>query len=150
MLTWKVKNFDMNSQLIRDYDVLKYRDNDIKKLKKKCVNIQEFSDELERIFRWQYWSRSEYELVIEMVGEHVILLPWSGCREPMKAAIDVTDDCTFDWLGFADYHVDRQIYRDRAKIDIWEQLRWQWSAFVDYCWYTRLPYERYNEKFNRP
>ena len=43
MLTWKVKNFDMNSQLIRDYDVLKYREEDIKKLKKKCANKQEFS-----------------------------------------------------------------------------------------------------------
>ena len=29
MLTWKVKNFDSNHQVIKDYDVLKYRQDTI-------------------------------------------------------------------------------------------------------------------------
>ena len=149
MLTWKVKNFDMNSQLIRDYDVLKYMEDSIKKLKKKCANKQEFSEELETKFKWQYWSRTEYELIIEIVDKRVILIPWCGCREPMKVAIDVTDDTTFSWYDFADTHIDRQLYRDRAKIYVWDQLHWKWDELVDYCWYTRLPYERKHPKFER-
>ena len=78
-----------------------------------------------------------------------MLKPWSGCREPMKAAIDVTDDSTFDWHSFADHHIDRQICGDRAKIDIWEQCAWCWKELVDYCWYTHLPYERDHEKFHK-
>lgn len=148
-LVWNVKNFDSNAQIIRDYNVLKNREDFIKKLKKKCSNKKEFSDALELEFRRQYWSRAEYELVIEVLYNRVILKPWSGCREPMKAAIDVTDDITINWHDFAECHIDRQIYDNKAKIDIWHQLRWRWEEFVDYCWYTRLPYERDREKFHK-
>ena len=64
-------------------------------------------------------------------------------------AIDVTDDTSFDWHSFADTHIDRQLYRNTAKIDVWDQLRWKWAELVDYCWYTRLPYERKHSKFER-
>ena len=147
MLVWNVKYFDCNAQVIRDYNVLKYRLDIIKKLKKKCATKEEFSDELEHEFRWQYWSRAEYELIIEQVGNRVVLLPWVGCREPGKAAIDVTDDTSFNWSAFAEYHIDKQLYKNEAKIDIWDQLSWQWEDLVDYCWYTRLPYERKHPKF---
>ena len=149
MLTWNVKRFDCNKQAIVDYNILKYSEEVIKKLKKKCSNKEEFSKELEHEFRWRFWSKSEHELLIEIVDKHVILIPWSGCREPMKAAIDVTDDDTFDWLRFADYQIDRQLYRDRAKFCVFNQLQWKWDEFVDYCWYTRLPYERKHKKFER-
>ena len=33
--SWIVKIFDCNAQKIKDYDILKYREDDIKKLKKK-------------------------------------------------------------------------------------------------------------------
>ena len=147
MLTWKVKNFDSNRQRIVDYDVLKYREATVKKLKKKCATKAEFAKELEHELHWQYWSRSEYELIIEVLGNRVILTPWCGCCEPVMAALDVTDDKTFNWCEFADYHIDKQLYKSKAKIDIWNQLRWRWGELVDYCWYTRLPYERKNPKF---
>ena len=149
MLTWKVKNFDFNKRAIVDYDVLKYKEDFIKKLKKKCESKYDFSKELEYEFRWQYWSRSEYELIISIRDSRVILSPWAGCRESEKAEIDVTDDTTFNWLEFADIHIDRQLYRDKAKIDIFDQLQYRWEDFVDYCWHTRLPYERKNSKFER-
>lgn len=149
MLVWNVKRYDCNADLIRDYNVLKYKEDFIKKQKKKCTNKEEFSEALKLEFRWQYWSRSEYELIIELTGGRVILSPWCGCREPAKAAIDVTDDPNFDWLGFAEYHVDKQLYREKAKIDIFNQLQWKWDEFIDYCWYTKLPYQRDHEKFNR-
>jgi hypothetical protein len=64
-------------------------------------------------------------------------------------AIDVTDDVRFDWWDFANCHLDRQHYSDKAKIDIFDQLQWRWNRLIDYCWYTRLPYERDHPKFHK-
>lgn len=149
MLVWNVKLYDFNKQAIVDYNVLKYKEDIIKKLKNKSPDKQTFSRELEHEFRWRYWSRSEYELIIELIGGRVILSPWCSCREPAKAAIDATEDVSFDWLSFAEHHIDRQLYTDKAKIDVFNQLQWKWEELVDYCWYTRLPYERKHEKFTK-
>lgn len=149
MLVWNVKRYDCNADIIRDYNVLKNIELDIKHFKKICDNKTEFSEALKREFRWRYWSKAEHELIIELVGNRVILKPWCGCRDPINASIEVTDDPSFDWLGFAGRHVDRQLYSDKAKIDVWDQLQWKWDKLVDYCWYTRLPYERKNKKFER-
>ena len=149
MLECNVKYYDCNANLIRDLNVLKHYEDFIKKQKKKCVSKAEFSKALEHEFRWRFWSRSEYELIIEVIDDRVLLSPWSGCREPIKVAIDVTDDSSFDWRAFADYHIDKQLYSDKAKFCIFNQLQWRWDELIDYCWYTRLPYERKNPKFDR-
>ena len=149
-LSWKVKNFCCNKQVIEDYDVLKYRENEIKKLKKKCATKEEFSKALRSECLYHYWSRAEYELIIERTeGGRIWLSPWCGCIEPEKVKIDVTDDTTFDWKGFAEEHIGKQIFSNEAKIDVYAQLVWQWDFFIDYCWYTRLKYERDNPKFHR-
>lgn len=147
-LSWKVKCFDINGQVIEDYDVLKYEEDFIKKFKKKCATKEEFSYGLHREFLCRYWSRCEYELIIEITDdERVLLKPWIGCRNEEKATIDVTDDANFDWKNFAKEHIKKQIYKNEAKIDIFNQLEWQWEGFIDYCWYTRLKWERDNPKF---
>jgi hypothetical protein len=149
-LKWLVKNFNCNKQVIEDYDVLKYYEEYIKKLKKNCDTKEEFSEKLKREMMSQYWSRSEYELIIELSDDNrVFLNPWCGCYEPEKARIDVTNDTSFDWRGFAEKHIERQVYRDKAKIDIYEQLMYVWEDFIDYCWYTRLKYERDDAKFHK-
>ena len=142
-MSWKVKNFNMNSQAIEDYDILKYREDDIKKLKKQCATREEFAEELKHEMMWQYWSRSQYELIIEITDDnHVVIGPWVGCREPEKVKIDVTDDDSFDWKDFAECHIDRQIYKDRAKFDAYNQLQWVWDDFVDYCWNYHHKWQR--------
>ena len=151
-LSWKVKNFDCNRRLIEDYDILKYREDFIKKLKKKCVTKEEFAEQLLREFRYRYWSRSEYELIIRLTDDgHVILLPWCGSRDPESMAVDVTEDISFDWKGFATEHIGKQIYRNEAKIDIFDQLTYgdQFEKLIDYCWYTKLKWERDNPKFHK-
>jgi hypothetical protein len=131
-----VKNFNFNKQIIEDYDVLNHREDFIKKLRKKYSTKEAFSEELKREMQYRYWSRSEYELVVEITeDERVVLRPWCGCRNPETALIDVTDDKNFDWLSFAKYHIDKQIYKNKAKVDIFSQLTFsdEWSEFVDYC-----------------
>jgi hypothetical protein len=63
--------------------------------------------------------------------------------------LEVFLDSSFDWLCFAKQHIEKQIYSNKAKIDIYDQLAWRWDEFVDYCWYTRLPYERKHQKFEK-
>ena len=142
-MTWLVKNFDQNAQKIIDYDVLKYREDQIKKLKKKCATKEEFAEELCREFQRAYWSRAEYELIIELTEDgRVLLKPWVGCHDDEQATIDVTDDTTFDWKGFAEEHIGKQIFKNEAKIDIWDQILYQWDYFVDYCWNYHHKWQR--------
>lgn len=148
MLTWKVKIFDINKQVIVDYDVLKHYEDFIKKLKKKCANREEFSEALQREFIYRFWSKSEYELIVSIDVDRVILSPWCGCRDTEKASMLMPHDNMFNWLAFANYHLGKRAYHNEAKIDVWDQLVWRWNELVDYCWYTRLPYERKHEKFN--
>ena len=140
---WKVKNYLINENHIWDYDVLKYREDEIKKLKKKCVTKEEFADEIRREMMCQYWSRCEYEVVIEIDDDNRIWLsPWVGCKDPESVKIDVTDDENFDWRGFANLHIGKQVYKNKAKIDIWDQISYKWPEFVDYVWNYRHKYQR--------
>lgn len=139
--SWKVKNFDCNRQVIEDYDILKYREADIKKMKKKYATKEEFAQKLRTEMLHQYWSRAEYELVIEQTnGGHIWLSPWCGCRNPQEAAICVDDDKSFDWRGFAEQYVKG--YGNEEKIDIWDQLHFVWDEFVDYCWNYHHKWQR--------
>lgn len=144
-MTWIVKNFDQNTQKIIDYDVLKYRENDIKKLKKKCTTKEEFAESLRREMQYTYWSRAEYELVIEIdENNHIWLNPWCGCYKPENVRIDVTDDESFDWKGFSEEHINKQIYKNKAKVDIYSQLTYkdQFEKLVDYYWNYHHKWQR--------
>ena len=149
-MTLIVKNFDCNKRVIEDYDVLRYRKDLIKKLKKECATKEEFSEKLSREFKRQYWSRAEYELIIMLTDDNRVLLrPWVGCLNDSMTTIDVTNDTTFDWRGFAQEHIGKQIYNE-AKIDIWDQICYadRFDALVTMLWTTRLPYERDDPKFH--
>lgn len=142
-MSWKVKNYCVNSNKIWDYDVLEYREDQIKKFKKKCTTKEEFAEKMRREMMWQYWSRCEYEVIIEIdENNRVWLSPWVGCRNPESVKIDVTDDESFDWHAFAKHHIGKQIYKNEAKIDIYDQLQWKWSDFIDYCWNYRHKWQR--------
>jgi hypothetical protein len=91
----------------------------------------------------QYWSRCEYEVIIEIdESNRVWLSPWVGCRNPESLKINVTDDESFDWYAFAKHHIEKQIYKNKAKIDIYDQLQWKWSDFIDYCWNYQHKWQR--------
>ena len=142
-MTWIVKNFDQNTQKIIDYDVLKYREDQIKKLKKKCATKEEFAESLHREMQYTYWSRAEYELVIEIdKNDHIWLNPWCGCYKPEEVRIDVTDDESFDWKGFSEEHINKQIYKNKAKVSVYDQLVFKWDKFVSYCWNYHHKWQR--------
>lgn len=143
-LSWLVTNFCCNKQTIEYYDVLKYREDYIKTIKKKCATKEEFSEVLRREMMWSYWSKCEYELIIEIdENGRIWLSPWVGCREPDKVKVDVTDRKDYDWNDFAKEYIDKR-YGNKQKIDVWDQLEYVWDSFVDYTWNYRHKWQRKN------
>ena len=152
MIKLFVKYYNCNANKIEDYDVLKRREFEIKKFKKKCADKEDFANELRGEFMWRFWSKSEWELIItKEEGGRIVLSPWCGCSNPDFVAVDVTNDESFDWSGFANEHIKRQIFNNQAKIDVYDQIMYgdRFSNLVDELWHTRLPYERDNPKFHR-
>ena len=150
-LKWNVKFFDINKHKIIDYNILEYKTDYIKKLKKKSDTKDQFSEYVRKEIQYHYWSRAEYELIIEITEDnHIILKPWCCIVDPEKAIIDVTNDKNFDWRGFAEEHINKQVYINQAKIDIYDQLIYgdNWDHFITYLWTTRLKYERDHVKFH--
>lgn len=140
--SWKVLHHNCNADKIEEYDVLKYREDFIKKLKKECgLNKEQFAEKLDREMMWQYWSRAEYELILERKDNQLYLKPWVGSRNPEEATIIATADNTLDWVAFSNWDKVNW-WGDAAKIDIYDQLKFRWNDFVDFCWTYRHKYER--------
>ena len=152
MIKLLVKYYNCNANKIEDYDVLKRREFEIKKFKKKCADKEDFANELRGEFMWRFWSKAEWELVVTKTTDgRVSLSPWCGCPDPDDCSIDVTDDKSFNWSDFSDEHIKRQSFKNQAKIDVYDQIMYgdRFDKIVDELWYTRLPYERDNPKFYR-
>ena len=56
MIKLLVKHYNCNANKIEDYDVLKRRESDIKKLKKKCATKDEFAEFLFEFFYIRFSS----------------------------------------------------------------------------------------------
>lgn len=139
-MEWIVYNFNVNKQKIEAYNILKHYSfrEYAKKAAKKYKTKEEFTEQLKRELMYYFWSRSEYELVIEITEDNRIFLnPWVGCREPEKVRIDVTDDTSFNWRAFAKKHIKQQIYKTKAKIDVFDQVNYMWDEFSEYIWENR-------------
>ena len=151
MIKLLVKYYNTNGNRIEDYDVLKRREFEIKQMKKKCATKDEFAELLRREFMWRFWSKAEWELIVTK-GEdgRVVLSPWCGCVVHDSCSVEVTDDKSFGWSGFADEHIKRQIFKNQAKIDVYDQIVYgdRFDNIVTELWTTRLPYERDNKKFH--
>lgn len=101
---------------------------------KECKTKEEFEDALRRELRYYFWAKCEYELIIEITEDNRILLkPWIEGRRSIEP-VNVADDTSFDWRGFADNHTKRQIYGNKAKIDVYDQVDYVWDDFVEYVW----------------
>jgi hypothetical protein len=140
-LEWNVFYHDINRDKITTLNILKQHgsfNEYIKKAFKKCKTKDEFAEVLRRELMYYFWSKCEWELIIEITEDNCIILsPWCGRRNPEETKIDVTDDTSFDWKGFAEKHIKKQIYKNRAKIDVYDQVDYMWDDFLDYVWNSK-------------
>ena len=134
-MKWTVKHYDYNIPAITDYDLFPYFEEFLLKLKKQKLTREEFAKEIKSELMYHYWSKCEYEIFIEKENDgRIYLLPHCGGKEKDVAFLDVTDDTSFDWKGFAEMHIKMQIYGNKAKIDIWNQIEYRFDKFIEYCW----------------
>lgn len=137
--TWKVKLYDANKRQIVDHDILAYREEKIKKFKKTYKTFEFFAEALKRELMSQYWSRSEYELLIGYQNNKLCLWPWIFEDSPYV----IIEDSDFDWATFAvDFLSNRAWFEGKTKIDVWDQINFKFSDFVEFCWHFRHKYQR--------
>lgn len=139
-LEWNVFYYNINRNKITTYNI--FRHGRFNKSIEKAFEISKTKEEFAKILRrelmYYFWSKAEWELVIELDEDnHIFLIPWCGCRNPEEVKIDVTDDTSFDWSGFAKKNIERQIYKNEAKIDVYDQIEYVWYNFLEYVWNSK-------------
>lgn len=136
-LEWNVFYYDINRNKITTYNIFRHGifNKYIEKAFKTSKTKEEFAKILKRELMYYFWSKAEWELVIKLDEDnHIFLIPWCGCRNPEEVKIDVTNDTSFDWSGFAKKNIERQIYKNEAKIDVYDQIEYVWDNFLEYVW----------------
>lgn len=139
-LEWNVFYYDINRNKITTYNIFRHGifNKYIEKAFKTSKTKEEFAKILKRELMYYFWSKAEWELVIKLDEDnHIFLIPWCGCRNPEEVKIDVTNDTSFDWSGFAKKNIERQIYKNEAKIDVYDQIEYVWDNFLEYVWNSK-------------
>lgn len=139
-LEWNVFYYDINRNKITTYNI--FRHGRFNKYVEEAFEISKTKEEFAKILRrelmYYFWSKAEWELVIKLDEDnHIFLIPWCGCRNPEEVKIDVTNDTSFDWSGFAKKNIERQIYKNEAKIDVYDQIEYVWDNFLEYVWNSK-------------
>lgn len=139
-MKWMAYYYSINRDEIKEFNIFdhwRFKE-DVQKLAKKRIKKEDFKEKLRRELLYYFWSKCEWELVIEVAeNNHIFLKPWCGCKEPDKVRIDVTDDNSFNWKDFAEKHISQQIYNNEAKIDVYDQVFYVWEDFAEYVWKNR-------------
>ena len=132
-LEWYVYRYNSNKNKIEPFNIFRQVGfaEDVDKARKKYKVRDEFIEQVRKGLMYYFWSKSEYELIIQLEDNRVFLLPWCGCRNPEEVAIEA-DKSDFDWEDFAIFHIGKQIYGNKAKIDIYDQVMWIWGDFCNY------------------
>jgi hypothetical protein len=143
-MEWYVTYQDFNSQKFKRVNILKYYEDFIKKLKKKVSSYDEFSKELKSEMMYRFWSKCEYEVVLKKENGRLYMLSWPPTEG--EVGVDITEDRLFDWNGFFDKVIENRVSKTECKIDVYEQLRYRWDAFVEYCFLYRHKYQRQEER----
>lgn len=143
---WNVLLHDWNAHDIRVYNVLSARREDyIKKLKKKCTTKEEFIELFDRDLMHQFWSRSEYEMILYIENNRVYLEPWCGTFK--EGRIDITEDNILNWPVFAKEMLE-QAWTNKetgckyVKFDVYDQLKFRFDELIDFIWNYRHKYQR--------
>ena len=136
---WTVMYYNCNAKRFELYDVLKYKEDFIKKLKKKVTSKEEFAQKMKSEMMYYFWSKCEWEVIITNKDGSIIMSPWVG---PEDITLDVTDREDFNWVDFFNKEVGNYINKTSIKIDIWDQIFYRWDAFIEYCWNFHHKWQR--------
>lgn len=138
-LKWIVYWNNFNSNKFETFNIFEhYRFKDsINTLLSKCETKDEFSKKVQMELMYNFWSKSEYEIIITCKCERIFVSPWLGNE---SYEIDVTNDPSFDWVGFYEY-TNHKIFKDCIKVDIYDQVMYRYDEFLNYLWNYTIGFE---------
>lgn len=95
MMEWNVYYYNCNANKMQSYNVLRGREDTIKKMKRKAKSFDEFKEELRREMMYYFWSKFEWEMTISSYG---------GLTDGSEAMrIDAWEQIKLNWNRFAEY-----------------------------------------------
>lgn len=127
MLTWKIIMEELNSRKIIFYDIFASGHWELvaRQLKEETTSREEWENYFRLRLQSQYWSRSEYEVVVTSWPPYIK-------TEDIQKLSDEVAEREKTW-GSKPLKVNIAPTVGR-KIDIFEQLDMNWSVFADYVW----------------
>ena len=136
---WEAMYFDINAKQFKPYNVLNYREDFVKTLKKKVSSKEEFAQKIKSEMMYYFWSKTEVEVILTNKDGRIIMSPWVG---PEDITLDVTDREDFDWVDFFNKKTEHYINKTQIKIDIWDQINYKFEEFIGYCWNFHHKWQR--------
>ena len=136
---WTAMYYNCNAKRFESYNVLDYREDFVKKLKKKVTSKEEFTQKMKSELIYSFWSKCEWEVILTNKDGRIIMSPWVG---PEDITLDVTDREDFNWVDFFNKQAEHYINKTEIKIDIWDQIFYKWDSFIDYCWNFHHKWQR--------
>ena len=138
---WEALIDDFNSKNIKPYNILAYREEFIKKLKKSGLSKEAFEEKLMREMQYHFWSRCEYEMLIGKNSDGIIFL--THLIGDTDDQFIVTKETGINWYIFLEKLKDTRLsYDGLTKFDIYDQLVFRKQEFIDYCWNFKHKYWR--------
>ena len=138
-MCWAVMYYNCNARRLEIYNILWYREEFIKNLKKKVTSKEEFIQKMKSEMMYHHWSKSEWEVILTSKDDRIIMSPLIS-REDIE--VDVTDKKDFDWVGFFNKQAEHYRNKTQIKIDVWDQIYYKWDEFIDYCWNFHHKWQR--------
>ena len=127
-LTYYVYVESINKRKIEKYNVLNDRiiDEFKKRVKEQhIINKRKFAEMAEQVLMYQYWSRSEWEIVLTDWPPHIKVEELSRLNselEEYKSNYGCKPHSLTINLSTAE------------KIDVYDQIMMNWNIFIDYVW----------------
>lgn len=140
-LVWNVHNHKSNKDEIEEFNIFHHTsfNKNVKRILKsykKSDDKESFAKEMDRELHYYFWSKCEWEVIITKIDGKIMLYPWIGSKT--KNTLDVTNDKDFNWIEFYEDIKKRYLFSDGPiKIDAYDQIRFCFDEFIDYCWNNR-------------
>lgn len=140
-LIWNIYYHNFNRDKIEEFNVFHHTSfmEDVKKIFKEFKKSEDknaFTERIDRELHYYFWSKSEWEVIITKIDGKIILYPWAGSKT--KDTLDVTNTTDFNWIEFYEDIKKRYLFSDGPiKIDAYDQIRFRFNEFIDYCWNNR-------------
>lgn len=126
-MQWNVLRESFNDRKIVSYNIFDHVrfSEDIKKLLREDLTKEEFSERLRREVMYNFWSKSEHEVVVCSWSTYISEDEFKRIRREYE-----------EWIEKYN-HPPRCIQVSPVvskKIDVYDQIRLNWDTFVDYVW----------------